>query len=185
MTKAQRNFWLDAGLLMIFMFLTATSFIIDPKEPGYAFGGLSRPAWVGTHALCGVILLISTIFHISWHWTWVKSAFRPTVKPKPKKVRFNRGLDICLAMIFFLLVGTGLCIWPARGHLGPGDPVLEAKLWLLTYHDWKFIHAWGAVLLLVLIIFHLALHWKWIINMGRSRFKVDSAPMARLDIGRC
>jgi len=185
MTKAEKNFWLDAVLLAIFTVLAASSFIIDPKEPGYAFGGLSRSVWVEIHAGCGMILLMATVFHIIWHWTWIKAAFRPTAKPKSKKVRFNRGLDICLAMLFFLLVVTGWCIWPVRGNLGPGNPVLEARFWPLAYHDWKFIHAWGAVLLLVLIVLHLAVHWKWITNMGRSRLKIGYASSARLDMERC
>ena len=38
----------------------------------------------------------------------------------------------------------------------------EATFWSLSRHDWGDLHDWVAVALLVVVIIHIILHWKWI-----------------------
>ena len=76
-----------------------------------------------------------------------------------------------LGLTFILIVSSGVILWPVRGQLGPQNPVLNFEFWGCPYHDWRFLHAWGAVLMCLLIILHLAWHGKWIRGMIRARFK--------------
>ncbi|MFC1983485.1 DUF4405 domain-containing protein [Chloroflexota bacterium] len=73
-------------------------------------------------------------------------------------------------MRLHLVLSYGL---PCRGVVvgqgrGFGD---DAIFWSLTRHTWIELHDRVAVALVVIVIIHLVLHWKWIVYMTNSFFK--------------
>jgi len=57
-----------------------------------------------------------------------------------------------------------------RGGLGGGGGG-ELTIWTISKHTWIDIHDWLAVALVVLVIIHVILHWKWIFRMTKSLLK--------------
>ena len=47
----------------------------------------------------------------------------------------------------------------------------EATFWSLSRNDWADLHGWVAVALVVVVIIHLVVYWKWIIYVTKSYFK--------------
>lgn len=41
----------------------------------------------------------------------------------------------------------------------------------ITKHTWSSIHNWCGLLLIALILVHIILHWKWILEMTKNIFK--------------
>ena len=37
----------------------------------------------------------------------------------------------------------------------------------LARHDWKDIHLWAGLAMIVILVVHLALHWQWIVCVVR------------------
>lgn len=87
-------------------------------------------------------------------------------------------------IIFFIMVllalfeaVSGFVLWfvlprGGEGYMGGrGEAAQAAFLW--ERHTWLDLHNWVAVALVVLVVIHVILHWKWIIYMtkgfGRQR----------------
>ena len=79
---------------------------------------------------------------------------------------------ICLGLFQSV---SGFIMWlalPRGGGLGRGSgSVSEATFWSLSRHNWADLHDWVAVALLVMIVIHLVMHWKWIVYITKSYFK--------------
>jgi hypothetical protein len=66
---------------------------------------------------------------------------------------------------FLLLITTGVLM---RYVLPPGSG-RRAAIWGLDRHGWGDLHFWIAVALLLILAFHLVLHWRWIVSVVRRR----------------
>ncbi|MBA7683259.1 hypothetical protein ES703_91620 [subsurface metagenome] len=66
--------------------------------------------------------------------------------------------------------------WGGGGGLG------NLTFWELSKHTWIDIHDWVAVALVVLVIIHLILHWKWIARMAKSMFKVTRKSLVPVSV---
>ena len=85
---------------------------------------------------------------------------------------------ILFVILFFLglfQAVSGFVMWLAlpRGGGGGGrygGGVEDATFWSLSRHEWADLHDWVALSLLVMIIIHIILHWKWIVYMTKSYF---------------
>ena len=88
---------------------------------------------------------------------------------------------ILFVLLFFLglfQAVSGFIMWLAlpRGGGGQGrgfdsGDAGEATFWSLSRHTWGDLHDWVAVALLVVIILHIIVNWKWIVYMTKSYFK--------------
>jgi hypothetical protein len=70
---------------------------------------------------------------------------------------------------------SGFILWLALpggdGYRGGRNAGLAGQATLLwERHTWIDLHDWTAVALLVIIVIHLILHWKWIAYMSKSYF---------------
>ena len=68
---------------------------------------------------------------------------------------------------------SGFLMWlviPSGGYKGGRGEELADPTFLWSRHTWIDIHDWTAVALLVLIIIHIILHWKWIVYMTKKVF---------------
>lgn len=88
----------------------------------------------------------------------------PGERQAPKRRSLNFWVDLITALQFSALLGSGILM---KYILPPGTcdaPVL--KTWLgHARHWWGDIHWWIAVSLIVTIVLHVYLHWKWVTSV--------------------
>ena len=74
----------------------------------------------------------------------------------------------CLMFLAGIVEGlSGFILWlalPTGGGRGGGGSVF----WGITKNTWIDLHDWVAVALLLLVVIHIILHWKWIVRMIKT-----------------
>jgi cytochrome b subunit of formate dehydrogenase len=76
-------------------------------------------------------------------------------------------LAVFLFLLSLLEAVSGFVFWLALPH-GGGNRGADQVFWNLTRTSWVDIHDWAAVALLVILIVHIILHWKWIVRMFKT-----------------
>ena len=88
------------------------------------------------------------------------------------KNKLNLLVDVLGYLCMVALASTGLILLyrlpPGTGGRHSGEPALT--LLGLGRHDWGDIHFYIAVTLLLLVVLHVVLHWKWVKNTFGSLF---------------
>ena len=92
-----------------------------------------------------------------------------------KKANIYFGLAVTIGIIAIVEAVSGFVLWlgfpqgggGGRGWGGGG----QLAFWDISKHTWIDIHDWVAVALIILVIVHVALHWKWILRMVNSLAK--------------
>jgi len=77
----------------------------------------------------------------------------------------NIIIDLVATLLFLGMVATGYLL---RYPLPPGSNK-TLTLWSLSRHQWGDIHFWISLGLLAVLVFHLALHWNWIVTVIGKR----------------
>jgi len=95
-----------------------------------------------------------------------------------KRTTLNLAVDgiIGLALAVEVISGIVLALAP-EGYRGGRNPAY-GWMWLLERHTWLWLHNWFAVLLVVGVIVHLALHWRWIVCVLRGLGRHGGQPSA-------
>ena len=93
-----------------------------------------------------------------------------------RKKTQNYVLFVILFFLGLFQAVSGFIMWLVlpRGGGGQGrgsGGSSEATFWSLSRHTWGDLHDWVAVALLVMIIIHIILNWKWIVYMTKSFFR--------------
>jgi cytochrome b561 len=92
-----------------------------------------------------------------------------------KKWIKNYILFVLLLLCGFVQAVSGFLLWLIipGGHRGLSrSGQITEVLW--SRYTWIEIHDWVAVALLVLVIIHIILHWKWIIFMTKKAMGIQS-----------
>jgi cytochrome b561 len=78
-------------------------------------------------------------------------------------------LFVILLLLGFIQVISGFLLWLVipGGHRGFGIGQVTGDL-LWSRYTWIEIHDWTAVALVVVVIIHIILHWKWIVYMTKK-----------------
>jgi len=107
--------------------------------------------------------------------------------------RKNLIVDVFAYLGFVLLIGTGLILEYIVPHgsgrvagrgTGPASgEKLITTLWGMTGEQWGEIHFWIAVGMLIVLAFHLILHWKWITCVLGRKVKPAEASGGRAFLG--
>jgi len=84
----------------------------------------------------------------------------------------NLLIDIISFFAFLASTASGLALWqilPSGGYGSRGGrAVVTEQLFLgLSRQDWLNLHNRTSLLLAALIVLHIALHWRWIRNLGK------------------
>jgi len=82
------------------------------------------------------------------------------------RTRLNYWIDIGLAISFFTCFITGLIKWPGLIKL-----IGTSAYRTLHVRNISLLHDWSGLIMGLLVIIHLALHWKWIVVVTKSMFK--------------
>ena len=154
MNKTRLNFWLDLSLILL---LLVTVVALLPGE--IQRSARSTPAiqaWYLTHEICGGLMLLVASLHVILHWDWIKAVLLRRKSRLASKVRRNRATDLWLFLTAAPCTLCGIKFWRT-----PPD-LLRPEL--------RELHNWSGTLMAVLLGFHLALHWKWIVNAVCSLF---------------
>jgi cytochrome b561 len=95
-----------------------------------------------------------------------------------KKWSLNYILFILLLLLGLVQAISGFLLWLviAGGHRGFGISRGSQPTELLwSRYTWIEIHDWVAVALVVLVIIHLILHWKWIVYTTKKIMGTQSS----------
>ena len=76
-------------------------------------------------------------------------------------------LAVILSLLGLVEALSGFLLWLVIPR-GGGKQGLEVVFWGLSRDSWIDIHDWVAVALLVLIVVHIILHWKWVVRMFKT-----------------
>jgi len=165
MNSTKRNFWLDVTIFVALLVTTITGFLlwlVIPHKLDVVFLGFSRSAWVAAHICLGVMGLAGIVIHIVRHWGWLKALRGRPLSGMSEKLRANRVVD---RIMWFTFIATN---------------VFGAIAWALHFGDDIYIvrvpdrlHVVFGVACTILMIVHLALHWKWIASTTQRFLHVD------------
>ena len=80
-----------------------------------------------------------------------------------------------LALLVLGLVETvsGFVLWLALPHGGGGrgSGIDSSNTFgALSRDTWLGLHDWVAIALIVIVVIHVVMHWKWIVNTTKSAF---------------
>ncbi len=79
------------------------------------------------------------------------------------KATLNYWVDVSIGVAFVLSAVTGLVfLLPANFASGSSLGVLG-----ISYRLWSEVHTWSSVVMIVGVVAHLALHWKWVVMMTK------------------
>ena len=86
------------------------------------------------------------------------------------KVKLNYLLDAVIGLAFalsgvtsmaFLLMGSG-------GYQGGRNPGFATQLLGLSRQTWSDLHTWASLVMIVGVVVHLVLHWRWIVCVTKK-----------------
>jgi uncharacterized protein DUF4405 len=82
------------------------------------------------------------------------------------RTKLNYWIDIGLAISFFTCFITGLIKWPGLVRI-----IGVSAYRTLHVKNISMLHDLSGLIMGLLVIIHLALHWKWIVAVTKSIFK--------------
>jgi len=96
------------------------------------------------------------------------------------------GLAITMVILTMVEAVSGFVLWlgfpqgsgGGGGGRGGGLGIGNLTFWDISKHTWTDIHDWVAVALIVIVILHIVLHWKWIVRMAKSLARDISSKLA-------
>ena len=82
------------------------------------------------------------------------------------RTKLNYWIDVGLALSFFTCFITGLIKWPGLVRV-----IGTSAYKIIHVKNISMLHDWSGLIMGLLVIIHLALHWKWIVVVTKSMFK--------------
>lgn len=76
-------------------------------------------------------------------------------------------IDILMFLDFLIVSVSGLVLWKILPR-GSGKTGQE---FILLRENWLFIHDWSSVFLVLIVIIHLVINWKWVVCAGKTWFR--------------
>ena len=98
------------------------------------------------------------------------------------------GLAVSAAALLLLQAISGLVLWLAipRGQGGGGGlgrgagglgGVVERTFAGLGRSSWVTLHDWAAIAFVAVVVFHVILHWRWLVRQTRTAFVRTGTPI--------
>ncbi|GAC22555.1 hypothetical protein GMES_0246 [Paraglaciecola mesophila KMM 241] len=138
---------MDVLLLISFMLVSA------PQATG-----LTGHEWLS------VLFIVPFAVHLLLHWDWIKQSAKRFIQHISAKERFSLVWNYLLYVMMLLATVSGFLVSVAL------LPTLNIELHIQDF--WSKIHHDSATLIMPIIGVHLALHWRWIVNLTkRMRMK--------------
>jgi hypothetical protein len=89
------------------------------------------------------------------------------------KATSNYLIDLVMFVLLLFEAVSGFVLWlvlPKGGGYMGGRGLITEATFLWSRDTWIVLHDWVAVALLVVVVLHLVLHWKWIVHMTKTFF---------------
>jgi preprotein translocase subunit SecY len=87
------------------------------------------------------------------------------------KAKANYSVDLGLFLTGLFEVVSGFVLWLILPKGGGKQRLVSDVSFLWARDTWITLHDWVGVAFLVLLIVHLALHWRWITRMTKELFR--------------
>ena len=87
-----------------------------------------------------------------------------------KKATRNYLVNLIMFVLALFEVVSGFVLWlvlPRGGGYMGGRGLSTEATFLWSRDTWLDLHNWVAVALVVVVVIHLILHWKWIVHMTK------------------
>jgi hypothetical protein len=134
------------------------------------------------HDWTGLVFGIIIVVHLLIHWRWFLAKFKKVLKnikenkslkiSKRGKRKYKLTLAILLVISFLLVYITGIIKLPAV--IARQDVLYYLSIYILILHDWSGV-SFGS-----LVIIHIVLHRRWIINTTKTFFRKSKVQNALL-----
>jgi biotin transporter BioY len=85
------------------------------------------------------------------------------------KAKLNYLLDIVIGLAFLLSGATGVAflLMGSGGYQGGRNHDFATALFGVSRATWSDLHTWASLVMIVGVIVHLALHWRWIVCLTK------------------
>jgi hypothetical protein len=104
------------------------------------------------HQWLGIAVGIISNYHLLSHWRWVKSVAGKFFEKTAGRHRLYFVIDSLIATGLITIVTTGVAMstW--------------LNLNLANYPVWKMVHITASIITVLVTLFKIGLHWKWIVK---------------------
>ncbi len=179
--KLSQNWWIDAMLALgaVVALLSSLYFLAFPIG-GYQGGRnlnfarvviFSRHTWDIIHTWSGVAMILAAVVHILIHWGWITGTIKRTWQViLGKREGFGKRLNYNIALDAVIGISFVICAISSVYFLIFVESGPVSTVFLFNKTTWDLIHTWSGVLMTITAILHIALHWKWIVNISRKMF---------------
>ncbi len=108
------------------------------------------------HELVGVVVAFAFLIHIALHLDWIVSITRTFFVRLFHETRLNYVLNLALFIDMVVVIVSGILISRTLG--------LSLGLAADAQFPLQLLHTGASQLSLIIVGFHVALHWKWILT---------------------
>ena len=179
--QTRQNWQINAFLFLsaIIASLSGVYFLYFPegfmggRNPLYSVTVIfNRTTWDVIHTWSGVGMIAIATLHIIIHWKWItsmtKKVWHELLAGTSKLSKFGK---INVAINFMIgLTGLLTAISGVYFLFDTSNSHSAQALFLFNRTTWDMIHTWAGVLMIIAIIFHFAIHWKWVTKVTRRYF---------------
>ena len=118
------------------------------------------------HEWLGLVFALALLVHLTLHWDWVVRTARRIITTTGRR-RWTFVVNLLLTFDLVLCVGSGVLL--SRYAL----PSLGVNFFL-SGESWTNIHEKTADIAIGLIAIHVAIDWRWIINVTKRLLNVGN-----------
>lgn len=132
-----------------------------------------NPAWTGVsvHEWLSIAVIVPLLLHVIVNWEQTIHFIEKFADRLRNKSRVDLLVDIALFVSTVAVMLSGLLISQAiSGFLGVA--INPSALWVA-------VHSVSADLTIALLLVHLALHWRWMLNAAR---KLTTTPLTTQEV---
>lgn len=143
----KRNLWnavIDFAIFVAFVVATA------PRFTGIA-----------VHEWLSLAFAMVIVVHVVIHWQWIVTVGQGFVRKLGAMGRFSFVLNLLLFIAVTLVIYSGVAI--------SRDAMPSLGIDIRGTMAWRGLHHAFSNICVVLIGLHLALHWRWIVNLFRRQ----------------
>lgn len=96
------------------------------------------------------------------------------------RAKVNYLVDMLLAFLGAMSGITGivlLLMGQGGGYHGGRNPYFVRSFLGIERHTWSDLHTWVSIALIIGVLIHIALHWKWIVCTTKLLFQSLQQPI--------
>ena len=118
-----------------------------------------RPTGILWHEWLGIGFGVVAVVHIYRSWDWIVATLSRVLAQQSASTRFSLVLNSLVFVSMTLAVVSGIAI--------SREALETLGLEWLTNNAWRGLHGLSAEASVILVGIHIAMHWKWIVNLVR------------------